>query len=65
MDQITMQDPILYEKKTVDNSGKIYVGKKFIGEEVKFALRPVSDEDEELDDVVDEDTPDDSTGDND
>jgi len=41
MAEFRITDPELYEKKNVDSSGKLYVGKDYAGKKVKIVIEKV------------------------
>jgi hypothetical protein len=46
MAQIRIEDPELYTTKTVDDSGRIYLGKEYSNKQVKIAIERVDDTNE-------------------
>lgn len=44
MSEIRVEDPDLYTKKDVDNSGRVYLGKEWAGREVKIVVELVDDD---------------------
>lgn len=46
MGTVTVQDPETYTKKSVDGSGKLYLGRDYAGKQVKFIVETVEEKDE-------------------
>lgn len=53
MAHITIDDPELYTEKTVDGSGRIYLGKEWAGDRVKIVIESVVDSGEPPADAAD------------
>lgn len=43
MSQLTIEDPVLYETKNVDSSGKVYLGKEFANSRVKLVIEEIEE----------------------
>jgi len=44
MAQITIADPLLYERKEVDSSGRVYLGKEWADTEIMVVVEAVNRE---------------------
>ena len=47
MAEVKVENPELHDEKTVDNRGRVYVGKEFAGKDVRIIVEVVDDEPEE------------------
>lgn len=46
MAEIRIDDPDLYERKTVDGEGRIYVGREFANKDVKIVIEAIEETEE-------------------
>ena len=46
MSQVTIDDPLYHQEKTVDGQGRLYIGKDHAGEKVRVTVERVGADDE-------------------
>jgi hypothetical protein len=46
MAQVKVDNPVVMDSKKVDQSGKLYVGNKWVGKQVTFVIEKVEELDE-------------------
>lgn len=46
MSQVTIENPLYHQEKTVDGQGRLYIGQAHAGERVRVTVERVGDDDE-------------------
>ena len=44
MSEVTVTDPELHTKKTVDSAGRVYLGKKYSNKEIRITVEMLDDD---------------------